>query len=398
MRTDEKVNILLVDDRPEGLLAMEAVLDDPNYNLVRAQSGYEAIAQMLGREFAVVLLDVQMPGMDGFQTAMAIRDNEKIRDVPIIFITAISKEERYILKGYDVGAVDYLVKPFDPHTLRSKVAVFVRLFKKTAQVKAQAEELQRLAQELHSMNQELEAFSYSVSHDLRAPLRSIDGFSQVLSEELDGKIDDKSQDYFQRIRAASQKMSELIDDLLSLSRLSRRKMRWETVDLSRMTEDIVAELRRNHPKRDLAVSIQPGLSAQGDGNLLQIALQNLLHNAWKFTGQKEEGATIEFGRMSEGPEPVYFVRDNGVGFDMAFVSKLFGAFQRLHDAREFPGTGVGLAIVQRVMRRHGGRCWAESAPDQGATFFFSVPEVNPESAAAREENPRSILLTPARTI
>jgi len=397
MKTDDKVNILLVDDRPEGLLAMEAVLDDPGYNLVRAQSGYEAIAQLLGREFAVVLLDVQMPGMDGFQTAMAIRDNEKIRDVPVIFITAISKEERYVLKGYDVGAVDYLVKPFDPHTLKSKVAVFVRLFKKNAQIKTQAEELQRLAQELHAMNQELEAFSYSVSHDLRAPLRSIDGFSQVLAEDLGDKLDAQGHDYFQRIRAASQKMSELIDDLLSLSRLSRRKMRWEEVDLSRMAEDIVAELRRAHPPRDMKVLIEPGLTAQGDGNLLQIALQNLLHNAWKFTGQKE-GATVEFGRMSEAPEPVYFVRDNGVGFDMTFVSKLFGAFQRLHDAREFPGTGVGLAIVQRVMRRHGGRCWAESALDQGATFFFSVPAVDPDGAGAREEASRSVLLAPARPL
>jgi len=231
--------------------------------------------------------------------------------------------------------------------------------------------LERRAVELKSINKELEAFSYSVSHDLRAPLRSIDGFSQALLEDYDGILDDQGRDYLRRVRAASQRMAQLIDDLLALSRTTRREMTRDEVDLSGLADSIAAELQRNGPERRVEFVIQPGLVARGDSHLLGIVLENLLGNAWKFTNRRSI-AKIEFGATQQDGKAVYFVRDNGVGFDPAYTSRLFGAFQRLHASTEFPGTGIGLATVQRIIHRHGGRIWPESALDEGTTFYFTL--------------------------
>jgi PAS domain S-box-containing protein len=227
--------------------------------------------------------------------------------------------------------------------------------------------------QLEAANKELEAFSYSVSHDLRAPLRSIDGFSQVLLEDYADKIDADGQDALKRVRAAAQRMAQLIDDMLKLSRVTRSEMRLETVGLSAMAHAVLDELQRTQPDRQVDCVIAEGIVAKGDMQLLRAVLENLLGNAWKFTG-KQGYARIEFGRVQHDGETAYFVRDNGAGFDMAFVNKLFGAFQRLHTVEEFPGTGIGLATVQRVIHRHGGRVWAEGALAQGATFYFTLPE------------------------
>jgi PAS domain S-box-containing protein len=227
--------------------------------------------------------------------------------------------------------------------------------------------------QLEAANKELEAFSYSVSHDLRAPLRSIDGFSQVLLEDYADKIDAAGQDALKRVRAAAQRMAQLIDDMLKLSRVTRSEMRLETVDLSSMAHAVLDELQRTQPNRQVDCVIAEGIVAKGDTQLLRAVLENLLGNAWKFTG-KQGYARIEFGRSQRDGETAYFVRDNGAGFDMAFVNKLFGAFQRLHTVEEFPGTGIGLATVQRVIHRHGGRVWAEGALTKGATFYFTIPE------------------------
>jgi len=225
--------------------------------------------------------------------------------------------------------------------------------------------------ELEVSNKELEAFSYSVSHDLRAPLRSIDGFSQILFDEYGNQFAGESRDFLQRMRAASQHMGQLIDSLLQLSRVSRSEMRRVPVDLSAMARDIAAELRKTAPERQAEFVIAGNLAAQADPKLLQIAVYNLLSNAWKFTSKRIQ-ARIEFGTVEQNGKPAYFVRDNGAGFDMAYANKLFGAFQRLHGANEFEGSGIGLATVQRIIRRHGGRIWAEGIPDQGATFYFTL--------------------------
>ncbi len=244
------------------------------------------------------------------------------------------------------------------------------------ELKRYREHLEELIQErtaeLEAANKELESFSYSVSHDLRSPLRSIDGFSRMLLEDYSGKLDEEGRKYIHRVRNASQRMGQLIDDLLSLSRVSRREMRHELVDLSALANTIAADLGDMQPERQIEWNIQPGIFAPGDAGLLRILFENLLGNAVKFTG-KTEDARIEFGRADHGGEEAYCVRDNGAGFDMTYSDKLFGAFQRLHLQDEFPGTGIGLAIVQRIVNRHGGRIWAEGTLDKGAAFFFTLP-------------------------
>lgn len=231
--------------------------------------------------------------------------------------------------------------------------------------------VERTAQ-LETANKELEAFSYSVSHDLRAPLRAIDGFSQALLEDYEAKLDEQGRHYLQRVRAATQRMGELIDDLLQLSRVTRAEMHHAMVDMSALAESVIEELRRADPNRRVETTIQPGLEASGDLHLLRIVLVNLLSNAWKFSS-RQPVAHIEFGLTDKNGEHAYFVRDNGAGFDMQYVGKLFGAFQRLHSPHEFPGTGIGLATVQRIIHRHGGHVLAEGAVGLGATFYFTLP-------------------------
>jgi signal transduction histidine kinase len=228
-------------------------------------------------------------------------------------------------------------------------------------------------QELEATNRELEMFSYSVSHDLRSPLRGIDGFSHMLLEDYADELDDEGRDYLRRVRAGARRMGELIDALLGLSRLARGEMCSKTVDLSAMAGEISDDLRRAQPGREVEVLITPGLAANGDARLLHVALENLLGNAWKFTGE-ETHARIEFGAVRHDGTSVYYVRDNGAGFDQAYAGKLFGAFQRLHGTDEFEGTGIGLATVQRVVRRHGGSIWAEGEVGRGATFYFTLQE------------------------
>ncbi len=231
------------------------------------------------------------------------------------------------------------------------------------------EELKRYAEQLAAINREMETFSYSLSHDLRAPLRTLDGFSEAVLAEYGEKLDQNGRDYLRRIRRASQTMSDLIDGMLKLSQIGRTEIRWEWVDLTRAAQSIAEELRAAQPERRVELAVAPGLLAHGDRQLLQILLRNLLDNSWKFTGRSAAGS-IEFGAARISGERVFFVRDNGVGFNMKYASKLFGPFQRLHPARDFRGTGVGLATAERIVRRHGGRIWAEAEVDQGATFFF----------------------------
>jgi PAS domain S-box-containing protein len=225
--------------------------------------------------------------------------------------------------------------------------------------------------QLEAANQELEAFSYSVSHDLRAPLRSIDGFSRFLLTHCLDKLDAREQDYLQRIRAASQRMGQLIDDLLHLARLTRIDICRQAVDLSKLARIIAAELRQTQPQRHVECVIADGLVVDGDGRLLRVMLENLLGNAWKFTAKLPQ-AKVEVGSTQHDGKTVYFVRDNGAGFDMAYADKLFAPFQRLHTPDEFEGSGIGLATVQRIVHRHGGRIWTEGAVDQGATFYFTL--------------------------
>ena len=243
----------------------------------------------------------------------------------------------------------------------------------TARGLAEFERVERSNQELAALNEELKAFSYSVSHDLRGPLRAMDGFSLALLEDYGEKLDAEGKDALERIRAASQRMGKLIDDMLRLSQVTRAELNVTRVDLSRIAREIADGIDREHPGRSVEWAIEAGLSIRADPALMRIAMQNLLHNAWKFTG-KTDRPVIRVGALVREAAKVYFVADNGVGFDMAYADNLFGPFQRLHHAGDFPGTGIGLAIVRRIIRRHDGMIWAEAKQGEGATFFFSVKE------------------------
>jgi len=233
------------------------------------------------------------------------------------------------------------------------------------------EDLRQRAAQLEAANKELEAFSYSVSHDLRAPLRSIDGFSHVLLEDYGDQLPDEGRNYLERVRAAAQRMAVLIDDLLNLSRVTRTALQPRFINLSKMTQEILQGLHENQPERDANISVTPDLMVEADPHLMHIVLENLLSNAWKFTS-KQDQTVIEFGQKAQAKERTFFVRDNGVGFNMEYADKLFGVFQRLHSVSEFPGTGVGLATVQRIITIHGGHIWAESAEGKGTTFYFTL--------------------------
>ncbi len=252
-----------------------------------------------------------------------------------------------------------------------------RAVDQTAELVIANRALQESNRELESTNRELEAFCYSVSHDLRAPLRAMDGFSQELLHKYAGQIDEKGLHYLRRIRVGTQRMGQLIDHLLKLSRVTRAEMQREPVNLTAIAEEVAVGLREREPERIVSFTVGPELSAVGDPALIRIVLENLLGNAWKFTAKKPV-ATVTFDRTVVAGQTAFVVRDNGAGFDMAFAGKMFGAFQRFHSDREFSGTGIGLATVQRVVRRHGGEVWAEGAVAKepgtgGAAFFFTLP-------------------------
>jgi two-component system sensor histidine kinase/response regulator len=367
------VSILLVDDDPTKRFALKTILAPLGEEVVEASSGADALRQLLRKEFAVVLLDVRMPGMDGFETAQLIRQRPRSELTPIIFVTALNQGETSAGRGYELGAVDFVFAPVVPAILRAKVAVFVELYRAQQELRRYRAQLEHLVEErttaLTAINRELEAFSYLVSNDLRAPLLAFDGLSEALLADYGGKLDDRAKDYLQRMRRASQRMGDVFDGLQSLFRVTGGDIHREKVDVSAMAAEIVEEMKVSHPDRHVAVTIEPELTVSGDVRLVRILLGSLINNAWKFTSNKED-ATIVVGREGVDGESRLFVRDNGAGFDMINAHKLFGAFQRLHSQSEFPGMGIGLATVRRIVNRHGGRCWAEGAVGEGATFYF----------------------------
>src|SRR5918994_2236134 len=318
---DDRVNILLVDDQPANLMALEAMLQGLGQNLIKAESGREALKWLLTHEFAVILLDVKMPDMDGFETAALIRQRDKSRHTPILFLTAADNSQNHAVRGYAVGAVDYLIKPVVPEFVRSKVAVFVELAKKSELLRRQTQllaESEQAALELaetraelvrapEHKNRELESFSYAVSHDLRAPLRRIDSFSRAVLDTQGPALDDDGRRFLDRVRGSTREMAQLIDDVLYLSRVTRAELREQEGDLGALLTLAVERLREAAPHREVDVRIRPGVVVTGDAQLLRIAVENLIENAWKFTGQ-QEAPRIEFGVTGGAGEPAYFVR------------------------------------------------------------------------------------------
>lgn len=367
------VNILVVDDDSTKRFALRAILAPLDENVVEASSGADGLRQLLRQEFAVVLLDVRMPLMDGFETAQLIRQRPRSELTPIIFVTALDEAETDMGRGYDLGAVDFVFAPVNPAILRAKIGVFVELYRARQELRRYRTRLETLVEErttaLTAINRELEAFSYSVSHDLRAPVLAFDGLSKALLADYGDRLDTKAQDYLQRMRRASQTMTSVFDGLQTLFRLTSGEIHRERLDISDLARETAEQIKANHPDQAVEVAIAPAMTASGDKRLVQILLANLLSNAWKFTRPKAS-QKVDVGTETVDGEARFFVQDNGVGFDMIHAHRLFRAFQRLHSQNEFPGAGIGLATVRRIVNRHGGRIWAEGAVGEGATFYF----------------------------
>ncbi len=368
----ERPAILIVDDREENLLALERLLEQTEAVVVKAKNGNDALKACLNHEFALALLDVNMPEMDGYELAALMRGERNHSAVPIIFVTAAYRQDEQIFKGYTAGAVDYLVKPLRPEILLNKVKVFLDIYRQRQEIAHLNATLAARANELEAANRELESFNRTVSHDLRSPVLGIANFCRIILEKHELSLDEKCRRYFRTIHAEALRMEKLINTLLSFSRLSRQEMQLQEVDLSEMARTISEELQSTDQGRRVEFFIADHLSCRGDAELLKVALSNLLANAWKYSA-KEALATIEFGAINDdGPTPTFYVRDNGVGFDPSYADKLFGLFQRLHSNDDFEGHGIGLVTVERIIHRHGGRVWAESEEGKGATFFFTI--------------------------
>jgi len=353
--------VLLADDNEDMRRYVKELLE-PHYRVDVATDGQAALEHALASPPDLVLSDVMMPRMDGFGLLAALRQAPQTRDLPVILLSARAGEEDSV-EGLDAGADDYLVKPFSARELLARVRTHLE----------HARLRRKWARELEQINRELESFSVSVSHDLRGPLRSISGFTQLLADEYADKFDENGQVYLRYVTEGTRRMSQLIEDLMDLSRVGRAPMKRGPVDLSGLALKFFEELRRREPERECKTEVAPGLATEGDARLVTILLENLLGNAWKFTSKKPD-ARIRVGGETHDGEQAFFVRDNGAGFDMEYASRLFVPFQRLHSEQEFEGTGIGLATVQRIIVRHGGRIWVEAEEGEGATFYFTLQD------------------------
>lgn len=486
-----KANILIIDDVSNNIYALENLLMTENRTFFKATSGDEGLKIAFSKHIDLIILDVQMPEMDGFEVASMLKSNKRTKDIPILFASAEYKEQKNILKGLEEGAIDYLFKPLDPEITKAKVGMLIKLelqrkelvesnsalekssilinncldiictidaetFKfdaynvamtsvlgysaeeitnqtllfflndadkeriqqlkksnedtlffetkivckdqsykwlqwnivvkagkwfsnarditerkiKDDEISRLNQDLQENIQQLEIANKELESFSYSVSHDLRAPLRSVNNYAQMLEDSFASQMDEKSTKLLGNIKRNAFKMDALIDDLLAFSRLGRKAVQKQSINMTELMKHTYTELQTPLQKGELVIDTLPDIEA--DYNLLRQVVVNLLSNAIKYSG-KIEHPIIQIGFTKKENMVVYFVKDNGAGFDMEYSDKLFGVFQRLHSTKEFEGTGVGLAIVKRIIEKHGGMVWADSKVGEGATFYFSLP-------------------------
>ncbi|PYV33529.1 MAG: hypothetical protein DMG09_22225 [Acidobacteria bacterium] len=384
----EKVNILLVDDQPGKLLAHESVLAELGQNIVKAANGREALQCLLRQDFAVILLDVNMPDMDGFETAELIRWRPRFEKTPIIFLTAYNTTDLDRLKGYSLGAVDYLFLPVIPEVLKAKVTVFVELARQKRLIQRQAENLalhnqeqtrqlemiQKLNEDLQEANRELEAFSYTVSHDLRAPLRALKGYTDILLEDYGPKLEATAKEYLSNLERAVVRMDALTRDLLSYSRIVRQQIELEPVCVDAVCREVTAMNPALQPPNTEMVVPPDLLPVRAHPTLLGQCLANLLDNAAKFVAP---GVTprIHIRTEPRGDRVRIWVEDNGVGIDPAHHQKIFGIFERVGNLKTNQGTGIGLAIVARAAQRMGGICGVESSVGNGSRFWIELAGV-----------------------
>ncbi len=416
---NQAVEILVAEDSATQAAQLSHLLEERGYTATIASNGKQALEAARNRKPTLIISDIVMPEMDGYALCKAMKTDAGLRDVPVILVTSLSSIQD-IAMGLECGADNFIRKPYDPGNLLSRIdyilsnrelrasastrsgleiylggkkhlitaqreqildllvssyeeAIQVNeaLKLRETEVRALNADLERRAAQLEAANKELESFSYSVSHDLRSPLRAIDGFSTMLEEDYAHRLDDEGRRVLATIRESAQRMGQLIEDLLQLSRLGRKPMSAGDIDMTALAAEALKELQAGAPTPARCM-IEPLPAARCDPSLLRQVWINLLSNAIKYSARRE-GPVIRVSGYPEGAENVYCVADNGAGFDMRYYDKLFGVFQRLHGSEQFSGTGVGLAIVQRVVARHGGRVWAKGKVNEGASFYFALP-------------------------
>jgi signal transduction histidine kinase len=433
MKNQSNIKILSVDDNTDNRYLLESVLRGGGYQVTSVTNGVEALNQLLVQPFDLILADILMPLMDGFELCRRVKQDNTMRHIPFVFYTATYTEKKDEELAMALGASRFIIKPVEPQPFLDIIAEVIaqaqtcqlqpaqpvedqetllrtyhyrlarKLDKKVAQLEALSHELQTTLEakereaaerrkveaevralnaeletrvqsrtrELAIANRELEAFVAAVSHDLRSPLHRISGLAEILVEDFAKDLPQEARDCIARMSGESRRVSHLVDALFKLSQASRGPLRKDKIDLSSIASEIASDLRAQHPGRAVTFLAAPDIVAKGDPTLLRAVLQNLLDNAWKFTG-KTENARIEFGRTN-GERPAFFIRDNGAGFESNRALEVFAPFQRLHSGVDFPGTGIGLATVHQIIARHGGQIWAEGVPGKGATFFFTLP-------------------------
>ncbi len=429
------MRILSVDDNAENLYLLETMLRSCGYEMVSAHNGVEALEQLERERVDLIVADILMPQMDGFELCREVKRREALRHIPFVFYTSTYTDKKDEELGLRLGASRFIMKPVEPEDFLEdirdvmreyesgrlppvapppeKEAVLLKVYNQALvrKIEAKVEQLeesertlqealrekerevgdrrraeaqvrqlnaeleqrvQRRTAELAAANEQLESFVSSVAHDLRVPLRAADGYSRLVIRACGDKLDARARSYLKGLVGAIERMSQFLQACLELAHATRSPLRRETVDLSQAAHKVVAELQRETPARAVEFVTEPDLVAEGDPALLYAVLQNLLGNAWKFTARTPQ-ARLEFGRTGEEGGRAFFVRDNGVGFSMESANLLFRPLQRLDSAAGFPGTGIGLATVQQIIRRHGGRLWAEGTSNAGATFYFTLP-------------------------
>ena len=362
----EMSNILIVDDRKENLFATEKVLKNLNANIFKAASGNEALSLMLRHKFAVVLLDVQMPEMDGFETAQLMQEHESMQSTPIIFVTAISKEERYATLAAGIGAVDYIFKPINAEILRSKVKVYLDLYE-------QREQILKLNAVLSQSNEELERFAYICSHDMQEPVRMMYSYAEILENAYADSLDDDGKKYLRFIIENARHMRRMISDILTFSRIGREAPELELVSCNDVLAETLARFKDSIAEKGAKIIHDPLPDVWTSRTLMQTLLQNLIGNALKFQdGSKVPEIKISVQKDEGNWE--FTVRDNGIGIDPAFHDKVFAIFERYNRKEQYPGTGIGLSTCKKFLEVYGGGIRFESAPGKGTCFYFTIPD------------------------
>ncbi len=425
MNATDKIKILLVDDKKENLLSLQIILDGQGYEFVEATSGKEALRILLkNQDFAIILMDVQMPIMDGFETSELIRQSDRLKHVPIIFLTANMNSQEYIFKGYQSGAVDYMIKPLSPEILKAKVIVFAELYRKNHELLLKEEELKKLntdivaankelekqyqeiekqSDELRNANKELESFTYISSHDLQEPLRKIQTYISIIKEKEE--LSEKGRYNFERVWGAAERMRQLIHSLLVFSHTKASDRKFETTDLRIIVEDIKNELKDAIEEKQAIIESNELCEANIIPFQFTQLVYNLVSNSLKFSREDTVAHIRISGRIARGwelghdklsPEATYChiaIEDNGVGFEPQFSEKIFDIFQRLHSREVYNGTGIGLAIVKKIVDNHNGHIEASGKIMEGAAFNIYIPHdnvVSQDRKSASRSRPRKI--------